>query len=95
MLDSLGMGSFKVDVMTTSDGCHPPEFWAKRASERIMSVSENAPPAIRDQALAFRQQIEAVVLHYIKEAVKDNNSMVSNKLTDAGYSQLADSLRRL
>lgn len=95
MLDAMGMGSFKVDVMTTSDGGHPPEFWAKRASERIMSVSESAPPAIRDQALAFRQQIEAVVLHYIKEAVKDNNSVVSNKLTDAGYPQLADSLRRL
>lgn len=95
MLDAIGTGAFKVDVVTTSDGGHPIDFWAKRAAERIMSVSETAHPAIREQAVAFKNQIETVILHYVKEAVKDNNSMISKTLTDAGYPQLADLFRRL
>ena len=87
------MGVFKVDVATTSNGAHPVEFWAKRATDRIISVSDTAPPVIRDQAAAFKQHVEAVVLHYIKEAVKDNNSMISLKLTDAGHPQLAELIR--
>lgn len=92
MFDAIGMGSFNVDV-AISEGCHPAEFWAKQASNKIMSVSDTAPPEIREQAVAFKARIEAVVLHYIKEAVKDNNSMVSKTLTDAGHPQLADLIR--
>lgn len=94
MFDAIGTGTFSVDV-TTSEGGHPAEFWAKRASDKIMSVSDTAPPEIREQALAFKARIEAVVLYYLKEAVKDNNSMVSKLLTDAGHPQLADLIRRV
>jgi hypothetical protein len=48
----------KVDVAATSNGGHPPEFWAKRCVERLVQVSDTAPPAIREQALAFRDQME-------------------------------------
>jgi hypothetical protein len=58
-----------------------------------MSVSDTAPPEIREQAVAFKSRIEAVVLYYIKEAVKDNISVVSKTLTDAGHPQLADLIR--
>lgn len=95
MLEAAGLGVFKVDVETTSGGCHPPEFWAKRATDRIMSVSDSAPPVIKEQAEAFKNHIQAVVLHYIKEAVNDSNSMVSLKLADAGHPQLADLIRRV
>lgn len=92
MFDALGTGAFRVDV-ATSDGGHPIEFWAKLASDKIMSVSDTAPPEIREQAKAFKSRIEAVVLYYIKEAVKDNNSVVSKVLTDAGHPQLAGLIR--
>ncbi len=92
MFDAIGTGAFKVDVVTANGG-HPVEFWAKRASDKIMSVSDTAPPEIREQAVAFKNRIEAVVLYYIKEAVKDNNSMVSKTLADAGHPQLADLIR--
>jgi len=92
MFNALGTGAFKVDV-ATSEGCHPVEFWAKLASDKIMSVSDTAPPEIREQAKAFKARIEAVVLYYIKEAVKDNASMVSKTITDAGHPQLADLIR--
>lgn len=94
MLNAIGTGTFKVDVIT-SDGGHPPEVWAKLAADKIMSVADTAPPEIRDQATAFKSRIEAVILHYVKEAVKDNSSMVSKVLEDAGYSHVADLVRRV
>lgn len=93
MLNQIGAGVFKVDVVT-SDGGHPVEFWAKQATDKIMSVSETAPPEIREQAAAFKDRIGAVVLYYIKEAIKDNNSVVSMKLADAGHPQLANLIGR-
>jgi hypothetical protein len=93
MFKAIESGPFRVDVVATSNGSHGPEFWAKRATEKIVSVSDTAPPAIRDQAVAFRDTVEAVVLYYIKEAVKDNASVVSNRLVEAGHPQLADMIR--
>ena len=57
-------GVFKVDVSTTSNGGHPPEFWAKRCTERLISVADSAPPALREQAQAFKDQMEQVVLSH-------------------------------
>lgn len=94
MLDAIGTGAFKVDV-AVSDGGHPVEFWASRATDKIMSVADTAPPVIREQAVAFKGRMEAVILHYIKEAIKDNNSVISKTLADAGHPQLADLLRRV
>lgn len=94
MLDSLGTGSFKVDVVTSPNG-HPIEFWAERAVDRIMSVADTAHPAVRDQALQFKKSMEAVILYYMKEAVKDNNSVISRDLVNAGHPQLADLIRRV
>lgn len=94
MLDAMGVGVFKVDV-ATSEGAHPVEFWAGRATEKIVSVADTAPPAIREQAVAFKGRVEAVILHYIKEAIKDNNSVISKTLADAGHPQLADLIRRV
>lgn len=94
MLDAIGTGQFKVDVVT-SNGGHTPEVWAKLASDKIMSVSDTAPQVIKDQAVAFKDRIEAVILYYIKEAIKDNNSVVSNSLINAGHPQLADLVRRV
>jgi len=48
---------------------HGPEFWAKRAADRIMSVSKDAPPVIRDQAEAFKLQMHAIILGAMKSAV--------------------------
>jgi hypothetical protein len=61
--------------VVTSEGGHQPEFWARRASERILQISDSAPQPIRDQAYAFRNQMEAVILHYMKEAIKSSGGI--------------------
>jgi hypothetical protein len=88
-------GAFKVDVATTSNGGHPPEFWAKRCVERVMHISDDAPPAIRDQAIAYRDQMERAILLHMKRAIQSDRTTVGYAVTEAGYPQLAEMLRRL
>lgn len=83
-----------VEVATTSNGGHPPEFWASRAAERIVQVSESAHPAIREQAVAFRNAVEQVILFHIKRAIQSDRTTVHYLLTEAGQPKLADLLRR-
>jgi hypothetical protein len=86
---------FKVDVETSDNGGHPPEFWAKRAADRIVQVADTTHPAIRDQALAYKAAIEVVVLEHINRAIKCDRSTVSYLVAEAGHPQLAEHLRRL
>jgi hypothetical protein len=88
-------GVFKVDVSTTSNGGHPPEFWAKRCTERLISVADSAPPALREQAQAFKDQMEQVVLFHMKRAIQSDRSTVGHVLTEAGQPQLAELVRRV
>lgn len=87
-------GGFRVDVHTTSNGGHPPEFWARRAADRIVSVSETAHPAIREQATAFKDLVENVILEHMKRAISCDRTTVSHLVTEAGHPQLAELLRR-
>jgi hypothetical protein len=88
-------GVFKVDVSTTSNGGHPPEFWAKRCTERLISVADSAPPALREQAQAFKDQMEQVVLFHMKRAIQSDRSTVGHMLTEAGQPNLAELVRRV
>jgi hypothetical protein len=86
---------FKVDVETSDNGGHAPEFWAKRAADRIVQVADSAHPAIREQAQAYKAAIELVVLEHINRAIKCDRSTVSYLVSEAGHPQLAEHLRRL
>lgn len=88
-------GAFKVDVETTSNGGHPPEFWAKRCIERVIHVAEGAHPAIREQAIAYRDKLEEVILLHMKRAIQSDRTTIGCAVTNAGHAQLADMIRRL
>lgn len=88
-------GAFKVEVETTSNGGHPPEFWAKRCAERLLSVADSAPPVLREQAQAFKDQMEQVVLLHMKRAIQSDRSTVGHLLTEAGQPKLAELVRRV
>ena len=84
-----------VGVKTTSNRGFTPEELAEQAASKIVAVSSTAPPAIRDQAEAFRSQIEKVISEYLKQAVRSDRTTVYNALQDAGHQQLAELVRRL
>lgn len=84
-----------VNVMTTSHRGHTPEELAEICANKLISISEDAHPAIRDQAKAFRAALVHVVTRYMKEAVTNDRVTVYNALVDAGHPQLADAIRKL
>jgi len=86
---------FKVEVHTTSGRGFTPEEVAQRCADKIVQVADTAPPAIRDQALAYKRNITKVIEFYLREAVKSDRTTVYNAINDAGHPELAELIRRL
>ena len=93
---ALGLSNdFKVDVVTTQNRGQTPEEVAERCINKIVGISATADPVIRQQAQAYKTQIEQVIVHYMKQAIQSDRTTVYNALLDAGEPKLADLIRRL
>ena len=90
---TLEVGS--VLVSTTQDKGHDPEFWAKAAADRIVSVGGNCHPLIDQQAEAFKQSVEKTVEFYIKEAIKSDRTTLIAELERQGHADMAKIIRSL
>ena len=67
----------------------------KQIFKKIISISDNTDPNIRDQARAFSNNIEKIVTFYIKQAINSDRTTVYNAIKDAGHPKLAELIRRL
>ena len=92
---SVSQSSPLVGVRTTEGRGFTTGELAEQCAQKVISVSDTAHPAIRDQARAFQKHIEQVVEHYLKQAVHSDRTTVYNALTEAGHSDLADLIRKL
>ena len=90
---TLEVGS--VVVATTKDKGHDPEFWAKAAADKIVSVGGNCHPLIAQQAEAFKQSVEKTVEFYIKEAIKSDRTTLIAELERQGHADMAKIIRSL
>ena len=86
---------FSVSVMTSSNGGHSPEQIAEMCVNKLLHVSETAPPELAMQARAFKEQMLAVVLCYVKMAAEEDRATVVAKLEQAGAADIAQQIRRL
>ena len=84
-----------VSVRTSSNGGHSPEQVAELCVDRLIRVADTAPPELAMQARAFREQMLAVVLHYVKMAAAEDRSTVVAKLEQAGFSDLSKQIKGL
>jgi len=84
-----------VGIHTTSGRGFTPEEVASRCADKLMYISNSAPPEIRDQAIAYKAHIEKVVAHYMKEAIASHGTTIYNALNNAGRPDLAELIRRL
>jgi len=91
----LDMNVGTVGVMTSDNGGHSPEQVAELCVDKIISISDQAHPALQQQARAFREQLLKIVAHYIKMGAQQDRATVCAKLREAGFSDLADQIRRL
>jgi hypothetical protein len=81
--------------MTSTNGGHSPEQVAELCVDRLIRVADTAPPELAMQARAFREQMLAVVLHYVRMAAAEDRSTVVAKLEQAGFSDLSKQIKGL
>jgi len=91
----LGTEVMKVNVMTSDEGGLSSEQITELAMDKILRVADTAPPAIKTQADAFKQQIQDVVYHYIQLAKREERATIASKMQKAGNSEMADLVRRI
>ena len=82
------LGNIDFEVHTTSGRGHTPEEVAEFALDKIMYVSKDANPLIREQAEAFKGYIRQVLIKYLKQAVQSDRTTLANRLREAEHSDL-------
>lgn len=82
-------------VFTSSGGGLSTDQVAEMCVNRLISVSDTAPPEIALQAKAYRQQMLEVVAHYVKIAITEDRATVAAKIERSGMPDLAQQIRRL
>ena len=85
----------QVFVTTTQQKGHDPDFWAQSASDRIISVGNNSHPLIAQQAEAFKENVQKIILYSIQEAIKSDRTTLIAELEQQGQQDMANILRRL
>ena len=85
----------KVGVTTTEGKGHDAELWAAQATKKICDISDSAPDHIKQQALAFQNQVYTVILYTIKNAIKSQNTTYANLIEKQGHSDMAKILKEL
>jgi len=76
------------DVMTTSYQGMTVEQIAEMALAKIIYVGKDANPLLKEQALAYKDNIRHVLIQYMKKAIKSNHTTIANKLREVGHSEL-------
>ena len=90
-MPSLGL----IEAKTSNHGGHPPEFWAERLTEKIVSGSDSEDPYIQEQAKAYKDLIYKVCLIYIKNALKSYKATLIQDFIKQGDTELADIIKRI
>ena len=97
-MDVLDLGTAevsKVNVMTSDEGGLSDEQIVDLVLDKIISVSDNAPPAIKDQALVFKNNIRNILYSYVQFTKKQERATITQTLLRAGHEDLANIIRRL
>jgi 5,10-methenyltetrahydromethanopterin hydrogenase len=84
-----------VTVVTSRDSGHSPETMAELALAKILQVNDNAPPVIRDQALAYRDSIKEILVFYFKAMAKSERTTIYALMKKQGHNDMAEIIRRL
>jgi len=82
-------------VFTSDNGGHSPEDMAEMALNKIMIVSDTAPPVIRDQAYAHRQRLKEVLIYYMNKMCQSERTTLWALMKQQGHDDMAEIIRRL
>jgi hypothetical protein len=93
--DEIGANISSVKVVTTNNTGLGVDHWADRATDHIISISADAPPAIREQAEAFKENVRSVMTYYIKQAILSERTTICGTLSSQGHNDMAEIIRRI
>ena len=82
-------------VFTSDNGGHSPEDIAEMALNKIMQVSDSAPPVIREQAYAHRQRLKEVLVFYMNKMCQSERTTIWALMKKQGHEDMAEIIRRL
>ena len=81
-------------IVTSGRGLNPEEL-TRMVLPKIIFVSPELPPQQRMDAELQRDRLEALLLHYFKQAQTSERTTVYNQLRNAGYETAAELVRSL
>ena len=84
-----------VNVMTSDKGGLTNEQIADLAVDKIVSISDDAPAHIRQQANQFREHLKNVMYHYLLLARSEERGTIIQALLSGGQKETAELIRRL
>ena len=84
-----------VNVHTSDGGGLSSEQITELALDKIVRVADTAPPAIKDQAHVFRENIRNVIFQYIELSKREERATMAQRLSKMGNHEIADLIRRL
>ena len=90
---SASLGNF--EVQTTSGRGHTPEELAINAVTKIISISEDTDPVLKQQAEAFRERMFYIIVQALKQAVKSDRTTLYNEFKNQGHDDMAAILRKI
>ena len=77
-------------VVTTNNRGMNAEEWAELEVNRIVAVSANAPPQVREQAFAYKAIIKALLIDYFDKVAKSERSTVKAIWNEQGMEGLME-----
>jgi len=84
-----------VNVMTSNNGGLTNEQIADLAVDKIASISDQAPPHVRQQAKIFKNHLKHVLYHYLILARREERGTIIQALRSSGQKETAEYIRRL
>lgn len=95
LTDALVMSVPNVMVMATDNRGHTPEELCEMAMARLINIADTAPDVIKAQANVFRDNVQMLMMHYLKEAVKQDRITLAAQLERAGQIDTANIIRSM
>ena len=84
-----------VNVKTSHKGGLTNEQIADLAVDKIASISDHAPPHVRQQAKIFKEHLKIVLHHYLLLARREERGTIIQALRSSGQKETAEYIRRL
>ena len=82
-------------VKTSKDGGLSMQDLTEACVSKILSVSETAPPEIREQAKFFKNQLYETVKLHVLQAMESEREKCVQTCIKGGHDEVANILRRL